>query len=174
MTLIQRTLLIVLTIMTMQLSAHAVISVQTLVEQGKQFDGRAVEIQGEVIGDIMLRGKEAWINVLSPEGVAIGVLCPSYLTTQLKVVGSYTHHGDEVRVSGIFHRFFKGQGGETMISGYALERVSSGYAHVAPLSMKRVAVGIVALLVGLVLWILYIRFIKKIKKPSARITHHIY
>ncbi|MCM8823992.1 MAG: DNA-binding protein, partial [Candidatus Omnitrophica bacterium] len=43
-----------------------------LIGNAKEYDGKIIIYEGEVIGDIMLRGKYAWINVNDGKGT-IGV-----------------------------------------------------------------------------------------------------
>lgn len=153
---LQKTILFLFILITASITAHAVTPVRTLVEQGKYYDGSYVEISGEVIGDIMKRGNTTWINVLSPEGVAIGVLCPTYLTTPITILGNYKQHGDEVLVRGTFHRFYKEQGGETAITGYELVLLRHGYPTPQRPTPQRILASILLLLIGITLWGLYV------------------
>ncbi|MDD5775078.1 MAG: DNA-binding protein, partial [Candidatus Omnitrophica bacterium] len=43
--------------------AAQTVSSEELIARPKDFDGTAVVFRGEVIGDIMIRGGYAWINV---------------------------------------------------------------------------------------------------------------
>jgi hypothetical protein len=134
---LKKTIVVLILLCLFSISAIA-IPVSTLVKHGKEFDGQYVEITGEVIGDIMLRGEKAWLNVLSPEGIAIGVLCPAYQTKQVTYLGNYRQHGDTILVKGLFHRFFKGQGGETMVEGYAVDILRPGYPTRHPVPIKKI------------------------------------
>ncbi len=135
--------------------------VQTLVENGTYYDGRSVVIQGEVIGDVLQRGMNAWLNVLSQEGVAIGVLCSMNDTRGIKMVGNYKQHGDTVLVNGVFHRFYKEQGGETAIVADSVLVTAPGYLTPEKISPFRAAFGMFCLMLGLGMWAVYQFFIKK-------------
>lgn len=123
------------------------VNVGTLVEQGAQFDKKVVEIQGEVIGDIMHRKEGSWLNVLTADGNAIGVLCPKDLVNDIKFIGSYKYKGDIVRIQGVFYRFAQGQSGETMITAKNIYRVAPGHKIDHPLYKIKI-------IAAIVIWIL--------------------
>ena len=103
------------------------VPIDELIRDADIYDRKKVEITGEVIGDILLRKEEAWLNVLSPEGTAIGVLCRQSQTDSIRAVGDYDHKGDIIAVTGIFHKFSPRQGGETMVLAENVRIVKPGY-----------------------------------------------
>ncbi len=63
------------------------------------FNGKRVLYQGEVVGDIMVRGRYAWINV--SDGVnATGIWIPKERVQIIGLKGDYEHHGDTVKIEG--------------------------------------------------------------------------
>ncbi len=126
----------------------ASVPVTTLIEQGKDYDKKNVEIQGEVIGDILKHKHKTWINVLSPEGMAIGVACSDAQAAQIKHVGNYKCRGDIVFVRGIFYRFAQAESGETMIEAQDVRIVQPGQEIVHKINLKRFLIaGIISILV---------------------------
>jgi len=119
------------------------VKVKELVENSESYDGQEVIVEGEVVGDLMIRGDEAWITVnddpysersleeggdfagLSNYG--IGVWLPRQETEAIRVLGSYKNHGDRVRVRGIFHRVDHSHGGDMDIEGISLQVMKPGY-----------------------------------------------
>ncbi len=97
----------------------------TLVSGAREFDGKEVVVEGEVIGDIMVRGAYAWVSVLDA-GVAIGVWVPVAQTRDIVSTGSYGSQGDRVRVVGVFHRVCPEHGGDMDIHAQACTKVASG------------------------------------------------
>jgi len=66
---------------------------QELIRNASFYNGKTVAYEGEVIGDIMKRGAESWINV-HDGGNAIGVLVNSDDATRITHVGGYQTKGD--------------------------------------------------------------------------------
>jgi hypothetical protein len=84
---------------------------QELVEKAAALDGKTVEFQGEVVGDVMIRGEHAWINV--NDGTrTIGVWIKKSQAESIEFTGDYNHLGDMVKLSGIFHRACPMHGGD--------------------------------------------------------------
>jgi len=140
------------------------LNVGALVEQGAQYDKKSVEIQGEVIGDIMYRNdRVVWLNVLTADGNAIGVLCSPEQVKSIKFTGSYKFKGDIVLVRGIFYRFSQTHSGETMIAAKNIDFISAGYPvkHILPKSKLGFTI---------VVWLLIVLFSIK---PTVRSLKYI-
>ncbi len=105
-----------------------VVSPGTLVSGAKEFDGKEVVVEGEVIGDVMVRGPYAWVNVLDA-GVAIGAWVPVAQTRDIVATGSYRAQGDRVRIAGVFHRVCPEHGGDMDIHAQACTKVAAGAAR---------------------------------------------
>jgi len=129
------------------------ISSEELINNAKLFDGKSVVYIGEVIGDIMVRGEYAWVNVNDGKN-AIGVWIGKDLVKDIAYTGSYKFKGDVVEVSGIFHRACLQHGGDLDIHAQSLtKRIAGRPTQEIPNVKKR---NIVILLLGalVLIWIL--------------------
>lgn len=108
-----------------------------LVERARELDGQWVAFQGEAIGDLMVRGDHAWLNVAGAD-YAIGVLMPAAEAQKVRILGNYRFTGDTVRVVGIFHRADLSQGGDLDIVASSLDVVKPGVPRPDPRPGKRV------------------------------------
>jgi hypothetical protein len=128
------------------------VSSSELINNAKQHDGKTIVYQGEAIGDIMVRGKNAWINVHDGQN-AVGVWVPLDLTREISQTGSYKFKGDILEISGIFHRACSEHGGDLDIHAQILRKINAGYPvkeKINPAKIK--AVQIFAATLGLI-WI---------------------
>ena len=141
----------------------ATISSNKLIDNAKQFDGRVVEYQGEVIGDIMVRQDYAWVNINDGQK-AIGIWTPAKLTKEIKLVGSYRHIGDTIKVTGIFNRACADHGGDLDIHAQTIKLVAKGHKIEHPIQSIKI-VFIVVLIIGSIL-LLILPKLKKKKKIS--------
>jgi hypothetical protein len=96
-----------------------------LINNAKQFDGMTVKYQGEVIGDIMVRGAHAWLSV-NDGPAALGVWTEKGIVSQIRYIGGYRIKGDIVEVVGIFHRSCPEHGGDLDIHAVSLLNIASG------------------------------------------------
>ncbi|MCK9594126.1 MAG: DNA-binding protein [Candidatus Omnitrophica bacterium] len=135
-------------------SAYAqVVSSADLIRRAKEYDGKSVVYQGEVIGDKMSRGKFVWINVHDGDN-ALGVWASEELAGNIRVTGAYKHRGDIIRVSGIFNRSCQKHGGDLDIHAQAIDKVSDGIKVKEKISVVKAR--LVLILAGLsgLIWIL--------------------
>ncbi|MBN1913220.1 MAG: DNA-binding protein [Candidatus Omnitrophica bacterium] len=103
------------------------VSSSELINNAEQYDGKTVVYAGEVIGEVMARGKFAWVN-LSDGKNSIGIWAERELLKELVYRGGYKVRGDWLEVTGIFHRACLYHGGDLDIHAQALTRISSGRA----------------------------------------------
>lgn len=96
-----------------------------LISHAKEYDGKFVVYEGEVIGEIMPRGNFSWINVNDGQN-ALGIWLEKSLVKEILYTGSYKAKGDWVRVEGVFHRACPEHGGDLDIHAQGLLRVKSG------------------------------------------------
>lgn len=115
----------------------ALVSDRDLVERAQELDGQWVMFQGEALGDLMVRGNTAWLNVGGAH-YAIGILMPRTQAAKVKVLGSYRFHGDTVRVVGLFHRADPNEGGDLDVVASSVEVVKPGSARAVPRPGNRV------------------------------------
>lgn len=133
------------------------ISSAELIKNAKQYDAKAVTYEGEVIGDVMIRGDYAWINV--NDGVnAIGIWIAKDLTKGILYTGSYKTKGDWVEISGIFQRACPEHGGDLDIHAQSIGIIQPGRAVNIRLNPDKKNFVLVLLGIIFIIWIL--RFLK--------------
>lgn len=121
-------------------SAHAaappLVQINDLVEQAARFDGTVVTVEGEVIGDVMIRGTGGWINVTDGTN-DIGIWAPAEALRRIRYVGRYHQRGDTVRVVGEFRRADPEHGGDLALRAAELVVVSPGGPVAHPIKPHR-------------------------------------
>lgn len=117
------------------------VSSTELINNAKQYDGKTVMYQGEAIGDIMVRGEYAWVNVNDGKN-AIGIWVDKKLTGDIRYTGAYKTKGDSVEVAGIFNRSCKEHGGDLDIHAATLRKIKEGFAVDEPLDSKKAQLGV--------------------------------
>jgi hypothetical protein len=121
---------------------------QELIEKAAEFDGKTVKMQGEVVGDIMVRGEYAWINV--NDGTrTIGIWVKKGLVENIKYVGDYNHLGDMVKFSGVFHRACRQHGGDLDIHAEKLVIAQHGDLVDHPVSPAKIAAALILFIITL-------------------------
>lgn len=153
------------------------VSITSLIEDMKKYDDQRVTIEGEAVGDIMVRGDNAWITVNDDEyskksieeggelvgmsNVGIGVWLTASDARQIDVLGGYKNKGAIVRLTGVFHRACAKHGGDTDIHADALKVVRQGYPFSHGFQWDRLAAFLALCVVIALLW--YWRVIKRRK-----------
>lgn len=138
-----------------------------LVEQPKKFDGKTITFRGEVIGERMARGANAWLHINDDayfernieEGQPLGgynsghaIWIPTELTDGIEFYGDYRHEGDIVRVRGEFRAACPEHGGDMDIHATSLEILRPGHRVVDPIHPRKT---VAALLLGALSALLY-------------------
>lgn len=149
-----------------QASALEVSSAQ-LLENGTQYEGKEVVYIGEVVGVVMERGEHGWVNVNDGSN-AIGVYAPKGLLEKITTTGDYSHKGDIVEVSGVFHRACPEHGGDVDLHAKSLVIVGKGYKIEHPISMSKIFFALLLLIVNLPLMILLNRIKEEAKKKNGQ------
>lgn len=104
--------------------AQAVSSTE-LINNAKKYDNETVFYSGEVIGDIMIRGQYAWVNV-NDNMNAVGIWADRFLITDISFTGNYKSRGDIIEIKGTFHRSCPEHGGDLDIHALSLRKINSG------------------------------------------------
>ncbi|MFA5388701.1 MAG: DNA-binding protein [Candidatus Omnitrophota bacterium] len=105
--------------------AEESVSSADLINNAKEYDGKEIVYQGEVIGDVMARKEFAWINV-NDGANAIGIWLAKDLVKVIAYTGSYKSRGDIVEIKGIFHRSCIEHGGDLDIHAAELRKAKEG------------------------------------------------
>lgn len=121
------------------------------------WDGRPVRFTGEVIGGILQRGEESWLQ-LNDDAYAggtgplpyhrdfrggnggVGVLVPTRLVGSIRHVGGPAAHGDVLEVTGVFHRVDRETGEIAIVRAATLRVVRPGGPVRQVVEPRRVAV----------------------------------
>jgi len=130
------------------------VSSTDLINNAKQYDGKELDYKGEVIGDVMVRGKFAWINVNDTKS-AIGIWLPENLVKEISITGSYKAKGDIVEVKGKFNRACIEHGGDLDIHAVSLQIIAKGANVDEVISPRKIKAAIVFLIICLTLTVIY-------------------
>ena len=132
------------------------ISSNELIENAIKYDKQIVVYSGEVIGDIMKRGDNAWINV-SDGNNAIGVWLPYSETKIIKYAGRYDYKGDTVKIEGIFNKACPEHGGDLDIHSKKIEVLKEGYIVQKKINYKNVLIAGILLIFAAILNLIILR-----------------
>jgi len=129
------------------------LSSSELIKNAKEYDGKLITYTGEVIGDVMLRGEFAWVNINDGDN-ALGVWMGASLAKEIKFVGNYKSRGDSLEITGIFHRACPEHGGDLDIHAQALRKLTNGRIVTQILNLDKVDFSVVLFGALLLIWIL--------------------
>ena len=124
-----------------------------LLNNAKQHDGKVINYEGEVIGDVMIRGDYAWLHV-NDRTIAIGIWAPKTMAQDIRYAGNYQNKGDIVEVSGTFHRSCLEHGGDLDVHASEIKTITPGSLVIWPISRKKVYIGISSLVLVLLFYAL--------------------
>lgn len=150
---------------TGQMLPGADVSSTALIENANAWNGREVSFTGEAIGELMVRGEEAWIHMnddaymyknleeypvaeqrehLGGYNTGMSVWIPSSLAKMITYFGDYKHEGDVVKVRGTFNAACREHGGDMDIHATSLDVLIEGHpvGHV----LNRTRLGLAAAL----------------------------
>jgi len=96
-----------------------------LINNARQYDGKSVVYVGEAVGDVMVRGDFAWVNINDGEN-AVGVWLNKELAGEIKFTGSYQTKGDQLEITGVFQRNCIQHGGDMDIHAQGIRKISPG------------------------------------------------
>jgi hypothetical protein len=135
------------------------ISSTELIQNAKEYDGREVIFEGEVIGEVMKRKDGIWVNVNDGEN-SIGVWMPTELANIIEHQGSYKVRGDILQVKGKFNQACPMHGGDLDIHAMAVQKIRSGWQmqeRIIPAKRSLLFVLAVVLCLVLILRVLIVR-----------------
>lgn len=134
------------------------VSSAELINNAKRYDGNTVIYSGEVIGDVMKRGKYSWLNV--HDGInAVGIWIDNDLIKNIGHAGNYKTRGDFITVKGAFYRRCIEHGGDLDIHAVSLRKVSDG--AVIPEKINMVKRNLAIILAGGLCLVLILKRLKR-------------
>ncbi|MDP3143070.1 MAG: DNA-binding protein [Candidatus Omnitrophota bacterium] len=143
--------------------AETPVSSLDLIEHAKDYDGKIVYFQGEVVGEVMRRGDFAWINVHDGSN-ALGIWAKSPLFAAITFTGTYKSTGDIIGAKGIFHRACLEHGGDLDIHADSLIIIKQGQERTETFHyQEKIWVLIIA---GVTACLLILRLLLKILKKT--------
>jgi hypothetical protein len=101
------------------------ISSTELINNAREYNGKSVVYVGEAVGDVMVRGDFAWVNINDGEN-AVGIWMSKELAGKIGFTGSYHVIGDRLEITGIFQRNCIQHGGDMDIHAQGIRRISPG------------------------------------------------
>lgn len=133
------------------------ISSEELIRDPKDYEGKQIAYEGEVIGDIMQRGDFVWLNVNDGE-YAIGVHCDKELVDGIGLfAGGYNSRGDWIEVVGVFNRACKIHGGDLDIHADKIQIIKKGKTFDEGINLQKKQ--IVYRLIGVLLCLLILKLL---------------
>ena len=121
-----------------------------LINNAKDYDKKEVVYSGEVIGDIMKRGENTWINI-SDGANAIGIWITMDMANEIKYTGKYNFTGDTVKVTGMFNRACSEHGGDLDIHASKIEVIKQGHSDLKKINYNFIVISVILLVVALIL-----------------------
>ena len=129
------------------------VSSTELIKDAKQYDDKLVVYAGEVIGDVMPRGGNAWVNINDGNN-ALGIWMSASLAKEINYKGNYKSLGDSLEITGVFHRSCLEHGGDLDIHAQSLRKLASGRMVNQRLNSGKRNLSLVLLGALLIIWIL--------------------
>ena len=129
------------------------LSSNELINNAKQYDGKLITYSGEAIGEVMLRGEFAWVNINDGQG-ALGVWMNAALAKEIKFTGNYKSRGDRLELVGEFHRACVEHGGDLDIHARSLFKIASGRIIKENLNFDKMQLSFILLGALFLIWIL--------------------
>ena len=128
-------------------------TIESLVEQGTLYDGREVQVIGEVIGDCIAANDKdcSWITITVidvEDKTSISALMPDEQTTQIDRYGKYGVTGTILQVNGVFHQACNEHDGLPDIHVTASSVIEHGVEHYDVFNLLDFVPGIIAVLAG--------------------------
>ncbi|MDP2927628.1 MAG: DNA-binding protein [Candidatus Omnitrophota bacterium] len=148
------TLIILFLVFSPQTAAFSQsLSSSELIKNAKEYDGKLIAYSGEVIGEVMLRGEFAWVNINDGQN-ALGAWMSAALAKEIKFTGNYKSRGDSLEIVGVFHRACLEHGGDLDIHAQSLHKIGNGRIVKERLNFDKASLSLILLGALLLIWIL--------------------
>lgn len=125
-----------------------------LVEKARLLDGKKILFEGEAIGDPLLRGDHAWVNVLG-DAYAIGIWMTGRDKSGIFRYGSWASSGDRVSIMGTFHRACPEHGGDMDIHADSVTITGRGVPSVHGSTLPEIACALLFLILSAFSYVLW-------------------
>jgi hypothetical protein len=146
---------LLLFILSISLYPAEKVKIRELYESGEKYNGKAVIVEGEVIGDLMGKGEERWINIKDEsEDFAIGIIISKKEIEKIKNFGRYRIKGDVIKVLGIYNINCPKHYGERDIHALNIEIIKKGEKYKEEVNIKKIYLSF--LLLSITLFIAYL------------------
>jgi len=136
------------------------VQINDLINSSSTYDGRAVTVEAEAIGECLERGDYAWVNV-SDGSNAIGIWMTKEEAALITYYGDYRYTGDTLTITGIFSRACKEHGGEPDLHCQSLTVSKIGYAREENITTARILAAVFFAALGALLFFLHKRSNRK-------------
>ena len=145
------------------LAADNAVTVNELIENSADYNGKSVSITGEAIGECLERGNNAWVNI-SDGSNAIGIWMTKEEAAGITYYGDYKYTGDTLVITGTFYEGCKEHGGEPDIhcSTLIISQIGEMKSEKIPVAKILLAAGFTSL--ALILYMVYRQIFNK--KPA--------
>lgn len=107
------------------------ISLNELIENSQAYDGKVIQVQGEVLLEAMERDSSAWININDGTN-AMGVYMPQESVQAIQHYGDYHTIGDTIHIEAVFNRSCKVHGGDMDLHFNKFIQITPGKVRVVP------------------------------------------
>ena len=131
------------------------LSSSELINHARDYDSKLIAYSGEVIGDVMVRGKFAWVNINDGQN-ALGAWMSAVLANEIKFTGSYKSRGDRLEIIGIFHRSCPEHGGDLDIHVNSVLKITEGRKIKENINFDKMSFGFILLGALFLIWILFL------------------
>ncbi|MDR0888858.1 MAG: hypothetical protein LBM21_03055 [Coriobacteriales bacterium] len=135
--------------------AEPTTTVTSLAQAGEELDNQQVDFTGEVVGDI-IDGENGykWLDV-TDGNASISVYVTDDEAAEVTNVGRYGQDGTELEVEGTFNLDCPEHDGLTDVHASKITVLSNGGSVSNPINWKYIIIGVILILVGAALTLLY-------------------
>ncbi len=132
------------------------IKIRELYENGEKYNGKVVIVEGEVIGDLMGKGEERWINVKDEfEDFVIGVVISKNDAVKIENFGKYRTKGDVIRIFGIYNINCSKHYGDRDIHAFKIDVIKKGEKYAEKVKIKKIFLSFILLVITVFITYLY-------------------
>lgn len=135
------------------------ISIEELANADSYLDGQTVQVVGEVVGDRIFAAEPdyCWITLQSIENsdLELSVYMPLKAAETIDTYGAYGKRGTQLQVRGTFNLACRDHFGASELHAENVSVVTKGEVEHVPLEPRRLVPGIVLIMAGCALMLLY-------------------